>query len=138
MDAGQPVDAGNVDGGGEADAGEVADEVVLRRGTWTPRDYRASGSAEVVRLADGTVEVRFGDDFDVARVPGPVVVLSYRDRLGSEIEPALGDVELGVLINERGAQTYVVPGNLDDRDFVWVYCAPFGLEVGRAALVPVQ
>ena len=120
---------------GVADSGPQTTDLVLRRGQWSGRsDYRASGQAELIRRPDGTVAVQFSEDFSVSRVPGPVVVLSYRSSLGRSIDPVAGDIELARLTTENGAQIYEVPGAVDDRDFVWVYCEPFGLEVGRAPL----
>ena len=111
------------------------DDDVLKVGDWTGRsDYSASGQASVVRLANGQLELRFSDDFRVDRVPGPVVLLSTRETLGRRLDPGAGDVELGRLQTERGAQTYQLPADVEDRTFAWVYCLPFGLEVARVSL----
>ena len=138
---GSPVDAGF--GAGSADAGfadggateEPAVEVVLRDGGWTGRSsYRASGTAELVRLPNGQREIRFSDDFDVSRVPGPVVLVSQGPNVGGRVDAAEGEFQLGALISRTGAQTYLVPDDLPEPLFVWVYCAPFAIEVARAAL----
>ncbi|MEM7677267.1 MAG: hypothetical protein AAF449_14800 [Myxococcota bacterium] len=130
-------DAGVVtDGGDSADDGGGAVSVgIVKEGVWTGRsDYRASGQATIERLDNGQVQLRFSSDFSVSRVPGPVVVLSYRQDIGRNIDPSQGDVELGRLLRNSGSQTYPVPAGVDDRLFAWVYCKPFGLEVGRAEL----
>ena len=132
-------DAGFVDAGAGIDAGfndaGIETAALLREGTWTGRsDYQAVGQVSLERAEDGRLELRFSDDFIVSRVPGPVVVLSYRDSIGRGIDPAAGDVDLGRLERSSGAQTYAVPPGADDRDFAWVYCEPFALEVARAAL----
>lgn len=138
---GQPVTRPDAGETGEPDPtpapkpspGEAA---VIAAGTWTGRaSYRAGGSAQIVMLEDGNFEVRFSDDFTVSRVPGPVVVVSRRDTLGTSIRPEEGDIELGVQAQPSGAQRYRLPAGADDRRFVWIYCKPFGLEVGRAELV---
>lgn len=120
----------------DAAAGNPA--TVLARGTWVGRaDYRASGSVELIRRADGALELRLGADFSVSGVPGPVVVLSRREALGRRLDPSQ-DLELGPLTANAGAQTYAAPAGADDRGFAWVFCKPFGLEVGRAELVGVR
>ena len=122
-------------GGGDDDVEIVDGAAILAIGPWGGRaDYAAAGQASIIRRDNGDLELQLSDDFVVDRVPGPVVVLSYRPSIGSEIDPAQGDVELGRLESNRGAQTYALPAGVDDRTFVWVYCKPFGLEVGRAEL----
>ncbi|CAN0592616.1 unnamed protein product, partial [Laminaria digitata] len=107
----------------------------VAEGPWQGRaDYQASGTASLLMRADGQFELRFSDDFTVSRVPGPVVVLSRRESLSGGIQPQQGDVELGVQAERSGAQSYVLPAGADDRRYVWIYCKPFGLEVGRARL----
>lgn len=121
---------------GFRDVGFVATDQILREGAWEGRtSYDATGRAELVQRTDGRIEIVFSDDFDVDRVPGPVVVLSTRESLGRTVEPALGDIDLGTLKSSQGAQVYEVPSGITEIDYVWVYCDPFGLEVGRAPLV---
>ena len=127
-------DAGVDDGASATDAG-VSSAVpgVVSIGTWGGRsDYDAAGTATIVRGDDGSLELQLSDDFVVDRVPGPVVVLSYRSSIGRRIAPSEGDVEIGRLVSNSGAQTYPLPEGVDDRPFVWVYCKPFGIEVARA------
>ena len=69
-----------------------------------------------------------------ASVPGPVVVRASEDTLGSRLDPERGDLELGVLEQDRGASSYTLPFPPGPRTFVWVYCKPFGLEEARATL----
>ncbi len=131
-DAG-PVDAGTVDAGD--DQGGSGTEEVLTVGQWSGRSgYDASGQSQIVRLENGDLELRFSEDFVVDRVPGPVIVLTNGPSLGSRIDPVRGDVDVGVLRANRGAQTYTLPAGVDDRPYVWVFCLPFGLEVARAPL----
>lgn len=142
VDAGRP--AVEMDGGSGApglDAGsedrDSTGEVVLSAGAWTGRsDYRATGVAEIVRSPDGQSELRLSDDFSVSSVPGPVLVLSFRDRIGSSLDPGQGDVELGPF--QRDLLSYAIPAGADDRLYAWIYCRPFRIEVARAALESVQ
>lgn len=134
---GVPDDASGPDAA-VPDAAEIAPATALARGAWVGRaDYRASGSVALLRRADGALELQLGADFSVSGVPGPVVVLSRREALGRRLDPSQ-DLELGPLTANAGAQTYPAPAGADDRRFAWVFCKPFGLEVGRAELVGVR
>jgi hypothetical protein len=147
-----PSDGGGADGGGALDGGApvgggdaaaVADGGAtpepLARGTWRGRTgYSASGTVTLERAPDGALHVRFEDDFDSQSVPGPVVVLSTRSELGSAIDPAAGDLELGVLESPRGPQRYAAPPEAVGALYAWIYCLPFGVEVARAPLAPVE
>jgi hypothetical protein len=137
------VDAGVSDAGGAADAGGspgldagASPSGPVREGAWGGRgDYSARGSARLVRDPDARLFLELSSDFSVSRVPGPVLVLSRREALGSRLDPGAGDVELGPLAANAGAQRVEVPPGSEDRAFAWVFCKPFGLEVGRAELV---
>jgi hypothetical protein len=111
--------------------------VVVRRGSFEGRaGHNGSGEVELLRIG-GALELRFADSFSSSGVPGPVVVLSPRDRLGTRLDPAAGDVELGTLQRSRGPQTYPAPPGAEQAAYVWIFCKPFGVEVARAALSEV-
>ncbi|MBI2373210.1 MAG: hypothetical protein HYV07_04360 [Deltaproteobacteria bacterium] len=115
------------------DAG--AEGSVVSRGVWAGRDgHRCSGSVELVEYPGEMVEVRFGPDFKVEIVPDPSIVVTSRESIGSELETAKGDVDLGILQSFSGAQSYVMPPG-SRGSFVFVYCERYGLEVARAQLV---
>lgn len=141
--SGPPVDAGALDASGSVDggappgvdAGAPPAAGLLREGPWGGRgDYAARGTARLVRDPDARLFLELSSDFSVSRVPGPVLVLSRRAALGSRLDPGAGDVELGPLAANAGAQRVEVPPGSEDRAFAWVFCKPFGLEVGRAEL----
>lgn len=117
-----------------ADLGPSGEAVLLTSGSFERIGYRISGTAEVFRLSDGTLELRLGDDFSSTAVPGPVVVFSTRDRIGSQIDPGQGDIRIAALRANQGAQTYVIPESAADAPFLFIYCEPIGLEVGIATL----
>lgn len=112
--------------------------IVLRRGVFEGRTgHQGEGQIELRQHPDGTFILVFGDDFAASPVPGPVIVLSYRADLGLRLEPEQGDVDLGEPRSLAGAQAYVLPEGTDDRDYVFVFCKPFGVEIARAALKDV-
>lgn len=125
LDGSPPTDTSGVD----ASLGEP-----FARGSFEGRSiYDGTGQAELLRNDQGSVVLRFSPDFRVAVVPGPIVVLSSRAEIGSDIDPAT-DTELGVLEDEVGEQTYAVPDGDADKRYAWVYCKPIGVEVARAQM----
>jgi hypothetical protein len=109
---------------------------VFARGTFTGRaGHGGSGTATLERTSDGSVELVFGDDFSVTAVPGPVVVLTAREELGTTI--AASDLEIGVLSLTVGAQRYRLANGDGGRRNVFVFCKPFGVEVAKADLEPL-
>jgi hypothetical protein len=98
--------------------------------------HSAAGTASLVTKSDGSEELRFGSDFTVTGVPGPVVVLTMRDAIGTSIDPSQGDLELGTLKSTSGAQSYPLPNGDLGRRRAWVFCKPFGVEVGKALMAP--
>jgi len=109
-------------------------EEVVFSGQFERVDYTAEGSAEIVHLPDGSYEVRLGEDFFNAPIPGPVLVLSLEPVIGSRIEPERGDIEIAALTELSGAQTFKLPFAPGPRRHLWVYCKPFGLESSLALL----
>src|SRR3954467_10192864 len=62
-------------------------ETTLASGTFVGRaGHAAGGGASRVTKTDGTMELRFAADFMVTDVPGPVVVLTSRDTLGTAVD----------------------------------------------------
>jgi hypothetical protein len=117
----------------------ISNDTVHARGTFSGRgSYTGTGEASLVVRMDGSIGLSFDAAFQVSGVPGPVVVLTTRDRLGSAIDTGAGDIEVGALTRNAGAQSYDVTAAALDRNYVWVFCKPFGVEIARAELVEVQ
>ena len=95
--------------------------------------HLAVGDASLFRGDEGRVELRFDSLFEVSQVPGPVVVLTSRESIGTTIDSGLGDLQLGPLSSYSGEQSYPVrdPG---DRRYAFVFCLSYGLEVARARM----
>lgn len=91
------------------------------------------GGARLVSLdgAGGRLALRLDDDFEASPVPGPVVVLTAREALGTALLP--GDRALGTLAAPRGAQEYPVGADGGER-VAFIFCQPFGVEVARVLL----
>jgi len=93
--------------------------------------HLGQGSASLVQRGTEYTIV-LGADFSVSPVPGPVLVLTARDTLGTALTNE--DLELGTLTSPTGGARYVVPGDPGTRTRLFVYCRPFGTEVALAAL----
>ena len=96
--------------------------------------HSGQGTASLVRDADGSERLVFGGDFSVSGVPGPEVVLTSRDSLGTSIDPAT-DLDLGPLQSAAGAQSYPLADD-EGRRRAFIFCKPFGVEVALAVLEP--
>jgi hypothetical protein len=95
-------------------------------------DHDASGTASIVRAADGLVVVRL-EEFDIEGVPDPVVYLV--DASGAR-EPADG-ADIGGLPGNQGDLLDIeVPGGLDPGPgwTVLVWCRAFAVPVAHATL----
>jgi hypothetical protein len=120
------------------DGGVSGTELVLGRGAVSGRaGHNGAGTASLVQHDDGSLEVRFASDFAVSNAPGPLVVLSSRESLGSALDPAADQV-LARLSKPSGAQSYPVEGDDVGRRIVWVFCDPFKVEIARAILEEAQ
>lgn len=134
---------GTVDAGGGEDASPPADggsppedtgtgEEVLAVGSLEGRGgYDAAGTVTLSRTADGYV-LELGDDFDSAGVPGPVVVVTPRDALGTSLTGE--DLKVASLEVTSGAMRFELASIPDDPAYVFIYCEPFGVETARAAM----
>ncbi|MEL6179047.1 MAG: hypothetical protein AAFS10_08840 [Myxococcota bacterium] len=114
---------------------EPGEELLVLQGQMEDQGYDGEGTVSLYLQSDGTYVLRFGDDFLVDSVPGPVVVMTVEDSLGSRIDPERGDLELGPLERDSGPSSYALPFAPGPRMWAWVYCKPFGLDVSRARLM---
>lgn len=93
--------------------------------------HSVSGSASLVKLKNGTVEVRLNSNFVSQSGPDLYVVLSSRSTIGPNYNSAT-DIELGTLKANSGEQSYKVPNNDTNKRYVIVWCKSFGVDFGVA------
>ena len=121
------------------------DEVVIRsstlEGDGAGRAPDATGSVQIVRNTDGRLLVRLGDDFAQEAGPGDTQLIlarsrdnvqAQRDADPSNASPALGTIPNG----GSGAREFDIPSavDLDDFDYVIVWCPTAGVNFGAAEL----
>jgi hypothetical protein len=118
-----------------AAAAPGSQSTVLATGAFRGLDHDASGSASLVRV-DGTLYVRFEDDFRVLNGPDLLVYLSKHDASTEASRFATGFVSLGDLKGNRGSQNYAIPANVDPADYrsVVVWCRRFNVGFAVAPL----
>jgi hypothetical protein len=127
--------ASSQEGGGAVGNADLGPGTELGSGRFVGRaGHVASGTVTLIDHS-GTLEIQLGDDFGVSDVPGPVLVLSPRDSLGTAIDPVAGDLEVATLASPQGAQAYMMPLAGTAPPNVFVFCKPYGLEVGKAQVL---
>jgi hypothetical protein len=111
----------------------AAHAVELASGRFRPSEHPTSGTAAIVRLADGR---RFLTLTSFATSPGPD--LRVRLAPGASTDGgAAGAVDLGALKGNRGDQQYAVPAGIriSGRTVV-IWCRAFSAPFGSARLAP--
>lgn len=98
-------------------------------------DHRASGSAALYRLSDGTAFVRL-EDINVQNGPDYVLYLVP----GNDRRAPGAGVELGALKGNQGTQNYAVPDgvDIDAPQTVLIWCRAFAVPVANATQSPVS
>lgn len=94
-------------------------------------NYTVRGTAVLEEQEDGSLLVRFEDNFSTSSGPGLEVFLSSASVVNA------GSLNLGSLQRTTGAQSYRVGDRsvtLDTYDFVVIHCVPFNVTFGAAQL----
>jgi hypothetical protein len=115
-----------------------AGPVTLARGSFVSHEHHTTGSAVVVRLADGSRVLRL-EGLDTSDGPDLHVWLS--DAATGQGWHAFDDgkyADLGKLKGNKGNQNYVLPAGLDLTAFhsVSIWCNRFDVSFGAAPLSP--
>jgi hypothetical protein len=123
--------------GSDATASPVPTEPVeLASGTFISREHETTGTARILRLADGQQILRL-EGFETSNGPALFVYLSQNPADG---EDGLFDddyLDLGALKGNIGDQNYVIPAEVDPLGYasVVVWCDRFSVSFGAADIV---
>lgn len=114
---------------------------VLSEGTFLTHEHNTTGTAKLLRLADGTTIGRLEN---LATSEGPKVVVRLSDapviagKRGYHTFKSGRHVDLGALKGNRGNANYAVPADVDvvGLTSISVWCDRFNVSFGAAQLAP--
>ncbi len=138
VDEALPSVAASPSASGSPDAGPV----VLAEGEFITHEHATSGTAQVVRLANGS-RVLSLSDLDTSNGPDLRVWLTdQKVSSGTDGWFVFDDgqyVELGRLKGNKGNQVYEIPDSVEPADYrsVTIWCKRFSVSFGAAGLTPV-
>lgn len=123
--------------GDEPDAPRPPSEPIeLASGSFVSREHETTGTARVLRLADGQQILRL-EGFETSNGPALFVYLSTNPAQGED--SAFDDeyLDLGRLKGNIGDQNYVVPPEIDSTGWtsVVIWCDRFSVSFGAADLI---
>ncbi|MGQ5261468.1 DM13 domain-containing protein [Micromonospora sp. ZYX-F-536] len=122
-----------------ASAATPAGNEILAAGEFVTHEHKTTGSAEIVRLADGRHQLVIRD-LDTSNGPDLRVWLTdqpvTRGTAGWRVFDDGEWVELARLKGNRGDQVYELAASVDPRDFrsVSIWCKRFAVSFGAAEL----
>ena len=106
-----------------------ADEVIVQGALTGDNGHKTSGTAQLVKLDDGTYVIRFGADF-------------MHDGTAPDATVGLGKdgydktTDLGRLRDNKGAQDSALPAGFDPARYneIYVWCTEYAVSLGVAAV----
>ena len=107
--------------------------VELARGTFISREHETTGTARILRLADGQQILRL-EGFETSNGPALFVYLSQNPADGDDGSFDDDYIDLGELKGNIGDQNYVIPAEIDPLGYtsVVVWCDRFNVSFGAA------
>jgi hypothetical protein len=123
--------------GGPTASPRSAESTVLAGGRFRSLEHETTGRAQLVRLADGRVLLRF-EDLDTLNGPDLRVYLSEVPAGGDAHAYGEDFVDLGQLKGNKGNQNYAIPKGVDVTRFksAVIWCRRFTVGFGVAPLTP--
>ena len=118
----------------------AAPPVEVARGDLITHEHATTGTVRILRLADGSHQVRL-ENLDTTNGPKLTVLLSNAavvpGKAGWHVFDDEKNLNLGDLKGNKGSQNYVIPrtANLADYRSVSVWCDRFNVSFGAATLV---
>jgi hypothetical protein len=111
----------------------------LDSGTWTKKSFKIKGSWSIEKLEDGSRELRLSEDFKTRRAPDLKLIFHPLGVSSINNKNALTDaVVLELLTSHTGAQTYILPSDLDLSTYkcLIIHCEEYTKLWGGTALKP--
>ena len=108
---------------------------LVASGSFRSLEHRTTGTATIIRLANGSHVLRFVD-LDTSNGPDLRVYLSRKPHTLGWHDYGTDYVELGHLKGNRGSQNYVIPAGTDISQFrsAVIWCVRFKVGFGVAPL----
>lgn len=109
----------------------------IAHGGFVSHEHTTSGTARMLRLADGSYVLRL-EDLKTSEGPDVRVYLSARNAGAVESGLGGGAIELGHLKGNKGDQNYAVPSGTDLSGLrsAVIWCKRFSVSFGAADLAP--
>ena len=109
-------------------AGYAADTVLAKGSFIGKSGHAVSGMVSIVKTSSG-VEVRLAPNFNLDSAPGPYLGFGKSGKYAKA-------TEFSKLHKKTGEQIYKVPANINISDYneLYVWCRPFNVPLGVAAL----
>jgi hypothetical protein len=120
-------------------AAAASGSMVLARGTFISHEHATTGTAKIVRTADGTRYLRL-EDLDTSNGPQLKVWLSdapvVSGTAGWRVFDHSRHIDLGPLKGNKGSQNYPLPAGVDLNRYrsISIWCARFHVSFGAAEL----
>lgn len=108
----------------------------VKLGEFKSLEKRTSGDVEIVREDNGRLYIKFDDDFRTQEGPDLFVVLSRSPELQSSGNERRDFYVVSPLLRLKGEQTYILPGDFDEREFnsIAIWCRQMNVVFGTAPL----
>lgn len=91
-------------------------------------DHITTGQVSIIKTSDG-YSVVLGSDFSLDGAPDPKVGFGKNGKYDS-------NAQLGKLVSNNGAQTYIIPSsvNVNSYNEVYIWCEKFSVPLGVATI----
>ena len=132
----EPTEPAEPTGSDQTASPAPTEPVELATGTFISREHETTGTARILRLADGQQILRL-EGFETSNGPALFVYLSQNTADGEDGVFDDDYIDLGALKGNIGDQNYVIPAEIDPLGYtsVVIWCDRFSVSFGAADIV---